>query len=78
MTTQTREATLEEIVCWLNAWANRHRHVARNRDFIAGYEKAVSEVMDALEPLAPDWLETWHGRKWRRLLDSNTGKERGA
>lgn len=74
MTTATEEHTLEEVICWINAWANEHKHMASvkpgqtlSREWRAGYEKACSEIMDKLTPLTDDWLEAWREGKWRRL-----------
>lgn len=61
------DASLEEIVCWLNAWADEDRYKRHGRNFRLGYEQAVRDIMDELQPLAPDWIEEWREGGWRRL-----------
>jgi hypothetical protein len=53
---------LERVVCWVNAWGDESGPEQASRDFRAGYEKCIMDVLERITPLAPDWLDTWRKR----------------
>jgi hypothetical protein len=62
--------TIEEVICWANAWGDEieHRNAGRNPQWLRGYHEAMYEVLGHLTDATDvDWLPTWRSRSWMRL-----------
>ena len=72
---------LERVYCWANRCADLDKHKQKAKPdqlstvWAAGYTQAVRDVMDKLEPLTLDWLETWQGEEWGFHREEDHGVE---